>query len=53
MKYIIAIDIGTQGTKACLFDAHLQLCANAFVASRLISPDTNTIWQEVEVSTIP
>jgi xylulokinase len=44
--YLIAVDIGTQGTKAALFDKDLQLIASAFEASRLISPKPGVVWQE-------
>ena len=43
---LIAVDIGTQGTKAALFDKELQLLATAFEASRLISPKPGVVWQE-------
>ena len=36
--YLIGIDIGTQGTKAALFDTELREQATAFEPSRLISP---------------
>ncbi len=44
--YLIAVDIGTQGTKAALFDRDLQMIASAFEASRLISPKPGVVWQE-------
>lgn len=44
--YIISIDIGTQGTKAALFDEQIRLIDTAFEASNLISPEPGTIWQE-------
>ncbi|MDR0380824.1 MAG: hypothetical protein LBH86_02335 [Oscillospiraceae bacterium] len=43
---IIAVDIGTQGTKAVLFDLTLQALASSFEASVLIQPEPGTIWQE-------
>lgn len=36
MDYIISIDIGTQGTKAALFDEHLNLVSSAFQKSRIL-----------------
>ena len=44
--YVISIDIGTQGTKAALFDGNMKLIADAFRESRLISPRPGTVWQE-------
>ena len=44
--YIVAIDIGTQGTKAALFDEELNVTATAFEASKMISPSPGTVWQE-------
>ncbi len=44
--YVIGIDIGTQGTKAALFDDKMELITTAFEESRLISPKPGTVWQE-------
>jgi Sugar (pentulose and hexulose) kinases len=44
--YMIAVDIGTQGTKAVLFDTELHSVAAAFEESRLIRPEPGTVWQE-------
>ena len=44
--YIISIDIGTQGTKAALFDVEMNLIDTAFEVSNLVSPEPGTIWQE-------
>ncbi|MDD4849142.1 MAG: FGGY family carbohydrate kinase [Gemmiger sp.] len=44
--YLIGVDIGTQGTKAGLFDAEMHCVATAFEASRLIQPAPGTVWQE-------
>jgi len=44
--YLIGVDIGTQGTKAALFDEHIALVATAFKPSRLISPRPGVVWQE-------
>lgn len=48
VNYIIAIDIGTQGTKAGLFDRHLNCMATAFEQSVLISPSAGILWEEAE-----
>jgi xylulokinase len=45
-SYVISIDIGTQGTKAALFDSKMQLIADAFEESKLISTKPGTIWQQ-------
>lgn len=45
-SYVIGIDIGTQGTKAALFDEEMKLVTTAFEESRLISPEPGTVWQE-------
>lgn len=45
-SYVIGIDIGTQGTKAALFDEEMKLTATAFEASKLISPKPGTVWQD-------
>ena len=44
--YLIGVDIGTQGTKAALFDEALGVRATAFEPSNLISPEPGTVWQE-------
>lgn len=44
--YIIGIDIGTQGTKAALFNEDMELVCTAFEESKLISPKPGTVWQE-------
>ncbi len=46
--YVIGIDIGTQGTKAALFNEDMELLCTAFEESRLISPKPGTVWQEPE-----
>ena len=48
MQYLIGIDIGTQGTKAVLFDTELNIIADSFEASRLISPKPGVVWQEAD-----
>lgn len=45
---ILAMDIGTQGTKTILFDQEMRILATAFEASRLIQPSPGTVWQEAE-----
>lgn len=47
-SYIIALDIGTQGTKAVLFDTDMKIVSQAFEASRLVSPNPGTVWQTAE-----
>ncbi|MCL2116954.1 MAG: FGGY family carbohydrate kinase [Planctomycetaceae bacterium] len=46
--YIIALDIGTQGTKCELFDSAMNVVAGAFETSRLISPKPGTVYQEAD-----
>ncbi len=46
--YLIGVDIGTQGTKAALFDTSLTLIATAFEPSRILSPTPGTAWQEAD-----
>ncbi|MFP3088890.1 hypothetical protein LQZ21_01005 [Treponema sp. TIM-1] len=46
--YLIAVDIGTQGTKAALFNPEMTALGSAFEASRLIQPEIGTVWQEAE-----
>lgn len=45
MKYLIGIDIGTQGTKGKLFDENMQEISEAFENSCLISPKPGITWQ--------
>lgn len=45
-KYLIGVDIGTQGTKAAVFDLDMQMLHTAFEKSNLISPEPGIIWQE-------
>ncbi len=45
-SYLIGVDIGTQGTKAALFDSGLRAIAESFRASNLISPGPGVVWQE-------
>jgi xylulokinase len=46
--HIIAVDIGTQGTKAVLFDMEMAALGSAFEPSRLIQPEVGTVWQEAD-----
>jgi len=46
--HIIGIDIGTQGTKAALFNEQMELVCTAFEESKLISPAPGTVWQEAD-----
>ena len=45
-NYVIALDIGTQGTKCALFDSEMNLIADAFEASRLVTPKPGMVYQE-------
>lgn len=47
-EYLIGVDIGTQGTKAVLFDTGMRVIASAFEASRLFRPRPGTVWQEAD-----
>lgn len=46
MRYIIGVDIGTQGTKAMLFNEDMNVIRTAFCESHLISPAPGVVWQE-------
>jgi len=46
--YFISVDIGTQGTKAALFDGQFRLLHMSFEKSHLISPEPGTVWQEAD-----
>ncbi len=46
--YLLGVDIGTQGTKVILFDAQMNLVADGFEASNLISPKPGVVWQEAD-----
>ena len=46
--HIIAVDIGTQGTKAVLFDMEMTALGSAFEPSRLIQPEVGAVWQEAD-----
>ncbi len=45
---LIAVDVGTQGTKAALLDSDLTVLRSAFVPSRLHAPEPGVVWQEPE-----
>ena len=47
-KYLIGVDIGTQGTKSILFDQEMHVVASAFEVSNLISPRPGEVYQEAE-----
>jgi xylulokinase len=48
-NYLIGVDIGTQGTKAALFDGEtMAQLASAFEASKLYQPEPGTCWQEAD-----
>lgn len=44
-KYLIGIDIGTQGTKAILFDEDMRIVASAFEISFLVSTRPGEVFQ--------
>jgi xylulokinase len=46
--YLIAVDIGTQGTKGQLFDTEMVPVRSAFEASKLIQPEPGAVWQEAD-----
>lgn len=48
MPYIIGVDIGTQGTKAMMFDENMDVISTAFCGSHLISPAPGVVWQDAE-----
>ena len=47
-QYLLGVDIGTQGTKTCLYHENGALVASAFEASRLIEPEVGAIEQDPE-----
>ena len=47
-QLLIGVDIGTQGTKAALFDAAGRCLARAFVKSRLRQPAPGTVEEDPE-----
>ena len=47
-NYLIGVDIGTQGTKTSLFDTEGDTIAEAFEASRLISPSPGVVEQDAD-----
>lgn len=47
-NYLIGVDIGTQGTKTSLFDTEGDTVAEAFEASRLISPSPGVVEQDAD-----
>lgn len=46
MRYLIGMDVGTQGVKAALFDEAMNFVVSAFEPSNLISPAPGVVWQE-------
>ena len=48
MNYLIGVDIGTQGTKAALFDESGTCLAQAFEASQLLHPQPDAIEEDPE-----
>lgn len=47
-NYLIGVDIGTQGTKANVYDRDGCLIGSSFEASNLISPKTGEVYQEAD-----
>lgn len=47
-KYLLGIDIGTQGTKAAIYSLEGRKVADAFEASRLISPAKGVVQQDTD-----
>lgn len=47
-KYLIGVDIGTQGTKTALVSIEGKTIATAFEASKLISPSKGIVQQEAD-----
>ncbi len=47
-RYLIGIDIGTQGTKAALFDEYGACKAEAFIKSNLIRPEPGAVEEDPE-----
>jgi len=47
-KYLIGVDIGTQGTKTSLFDLSGRSVAESFEPSRLISPAPGAVEQDAD-----
>lgn len=47
-KYLIGVDIGTQGTKTALVSLEGQIISDAFEASKLISPSKGVVQQEAD-----
>lgn len=46
MQYLIGVDIGTQGTKAAMFDENCQAVAESFVPSNLLFPEKDAVEQD-------
>ena len=44
--YLLGVDIGTQGTKTCLYASDGRAAASAFEPSRLIEPAPGAVEQE-------
>jgi len=47
-KYLIGVDIGTQGTKAVLFSQSGACLANHFISSKLIHPQAGAVEEDPE-----
>ena len=48
MKTLIGVDVGTQGTKAALFDEQGRCLAQAFEASKLLRPKPGAVEEDPE-----
>lgn len=48
MDYILSVDIGTQGTKAAVYDRNLKVFGTGFCESRVLMSQERGIWQEPE-----
>lgn len=47
-KYLIGIDIGTQGTKTAIYNIEGKLIADAFEESKLLSPSSGVVEQDAD-----
>lgn len=47
-NYLLGVDIGTQGTKAILYDQEGRVLGSSFEASNLISPKAGEVYQDAD-----
>ena len=47
-KYVIGIDVGTQGTKTAIFSESGKCCATAFEKSKLYRPSSGEVEENPE-----